>query len=105
MRREFHVRFCESPRVQSPRATRLVLCFELADDAQRVWSVLEERFAKFGLTLHPKKTRSFRFQPPHDGAGKGSATFDFLGFTVHWQQTRKAGMWRVAWRAVREHLR
>jgi hypothetical protein len=49
----------ESPGVQFLRATRLVLCFEHADDAAYVWSVLEERFKLFGLTLHPKKTRSF----------------------------------------------
>jgi RNA-directed DNA polymerase len=86
-------------------ADDFVLCFELADDAQRVWDVLEKRFATFGLTLHPKKTRSFRFRPPLDGAGKGSATFDFLGFTVHWQQTRTAGVWRVAWRTRGTRLR
>jgi hypothetical protein len=86
-------------------ADDFVLCFELADDAQRVWNVLGERFAKFGLTLHPKKTRNFPFQPPHDGSGKGSASFDFLGFTVHWQKARKPGLWRVAWRTRGARLR
>lgn len=86
-------------------ADDFVLCFELADDAQRVWSVLGKRFAKFGLTLHPKKTRSFPFQPPRDGGGKGSASFDFLGFTVHWQQTRTPGTWRVAFRTRSARLR
>jgi RNA-directed DNA polymerase len=86
-------------------ADDFVLCFEQAEDAQRVWDVLGKRFAKFGLTLHPKKTRSFPFQPPSDGAGKGSASFDFLGFTVHWQEARKAGTWRVAWRTRSARLR
>jgi RNA-directed DNA polymerase len=98
MRREFHVRFCEGPGVQFPRATRLVICFERADDAQRVWRVLGERFKKFGLSLHPKKTRSFPFQAPRDGTDSGGATFDFLGFTLHWQRARKPGTWRVAFR-------
>src|SRR5258706_6626157 len=95
MRREFHVRFCESPGVQFPRATRLVLCFEHEDDATYVWGVLGERFRAFGLALHPKKTRSFAFRPPRNGDQGRGATFDFLGFTLHWQRTR-SGAWRVA---------
>jgi RNA-directed DNA polymerase len=104
MRREFHVRFCESPGVQFPRATRLVLCFERADDATYVWSILEERFKTFGLTLHPKKTRSFVFRPPRQGGQGGGATFDFLGFMLHWQRTRR-GAWRVAFRTRGARLR
>lgn len=84
-------------------ADDFVLCFELADDAQLVWSVLEERFRKFGLTLHPTKTRSFPFQPPRGGGG--GTTFNFLGFTVHWQQARRPGTWRVAWRTRSVRLR
>jgi group II intron reverse transcriptase/maturase len=86
-------------------ADDFVLCFALAEDAERVWRVLGKRFAKFGLTLHPKKTRSFTFQPPRDGGGKGSSSFDFLGFTVHWQQARTPGMWRVAFRTRSARLR
>ena len=90
-------------------ADDFVLCFERAEDAQHVWNILGERFKQFGLTLHPKKTRSFPFQPPRDGDRKGSATFDFLGFTMHWQRGRKPGTWRVAcktrgarlWRAIK----
>lgn len=85
-------------------ADDFVLCFEHADDAAWVWSILEERFRTFGLTLHPKKTRSFTFRQPRDGTGKGSATFDFLGFTVHWQRTRQ-GSWRVAFRTRSARLR
>ena len=79
-------------------ADDFVVCFERADDAHRVWSVLGERFKKFGLALHPKKTRSFSFQAPRDGDGSGGATFDFLGFTLHWQRARRPGTWRVAFR-------
>jgi len=86
-------------------ADDFVLCFERADDAQRVWNILEKRFKKFGLTLHPKKTRSFPFQPPRDGDRKGSATFDFLGFTLHWQRARKPGTWRVACKTRGARLR
>lgn len=78
-------------------ADDFVLCFEHADDATYVWSILDERFKTFGLTLHPKKTRSFAFRPPRQGGEGGGATFDFLGFTLHWQRTR-SGTWRVAFR-------
>jgi RNA-directed DNA polymerase len=84
-------------------ADDFVLCFELETDAQSVGEALRERFAKFGLTLHPTKTRSFPFQPPRGGGG--GATFDFLGFTVHWQQARMPGTWRVAWRTRSVRLR
>jgi RNA-directed DNA polymerase len=85
-------------------ADDFVLCFELEQDAWRVWDVLGKRFAKFGLSLHPKKTRCFRFEPPRDGGDKGSTTFDFLGFTSHWRRTR-SGSWRVAFRTCGARLR
>ena len=85
-------------------ADDFVLCFEHADDAAYVWSVLEERFRTFGLTLHPKKTRSFCFRSPSEGDRGGGATFDFLGFTLHWQRTRW-GAWRVAFKTRGARLR
>lgn len=66
-------------------ADDLVMAFEYFADAQRVLSVLDKRLARFGLTLHPEKTRfiDFRFKRPggtHHPATAGT-TFDFLGFT------------------------
>ena len=62
-----------------------VLVFRREDDAQRVMAVLGARFAKYGLTLHPEKTRLTKFeQPPRDEPGGGPPSFDFLGFTHHW---------------------
>jgi group II intron reverse transcriptase/maturase len=90
-------------------ADDFVLCFERQDDALRVERALRERIAKYGLTLHPEKTRLITFRPPSGpGSGKGSSTFDFLGFTLYWQRTMR-GKWRMAyktrrvrlWRAVR----
>lgn len=87
-------------------ADDFVLCFEHADDAAYVWGILEQRFKRFGLALHPKKTRSFSFQPPREGGGGGGVTFDFLGFTLHWQRTRlKTRQWRVAVRTRGARLR
>jgi RNA-directed DNA polymerase len=34
-----------------------VLCFQYKEDAEKVMEVLPKRFAKYGLTLHPEKTR------------------------------------------------
>jgi RNA-directed DNA polymerase len=38
-----------------------ILCFQHKEDAERVLSVLSKRFAKYGLTLHPEKTRLIEF--------------------------------------------
>ncbi len=86
MRREFHVRFCEGPGVQSPRATRPVMGFQYEQDAHAMRTAMAERLAKFGLELHPEKTRLIRFgrYARRDSALDGRArpeTFDFLGFT------------------------
>src|SRR4051812_13158471 len=63
-----------------------VLVFERESDARRVLDVLPKRFGKYGLTLHPEKTRLVPFQglrpgaPPRPRDGR-PGTFDFLGFT------------------------
>lgn len=84
-------------------ADDFVMLFEHDDDAKRVYEVLEKRMEKFGLTLHPEKTRLFRFEPPGKDDG-GGPTFDFLGFTLHWQRTRRGG-WRMAFKTKRARIR
>jgi RNA-directed DNA polymerase len=75
-------------------ADDFVMGFELPADAARVQKVLHQRMAKYGLTLHPDKTRLIPFARPASGTkGKGPGTFDFLGFTLHWCRTRRGG-WR-----------
>jgi group II intron reverse transcriptase/maturase len=70
--------------------------FERHDDAQRVMAVLGKRFERFGLTLHPDKTRlvPFRRPPARQRGGKGPATFDFMGFTLYWGRAR-SGRWMM----------
>lgn len=73
-------------------ADDLVMAFEYFQDAQRVLAVLAKRLSRFGLTLHPEKTRfvDFRFRRPngaHHPATAGT-TFDFLGFTHVWGKSR-----------------
>jgi hypothetical protein len=95
MGREFHVRFREGLGVQFPRATRLVVGFTDEADARRVLEVLPRRFGKYGLTLHPDKTRLVPFERPRrrrDRDGRPTerpGTFDFLGFTHYWGESRE----------------
>jgi group II intron reverse transcriptase/maturase len=69
-----------------------VLCFASERDARRVMGVLPKRFEKYGLKLHPDKTRLLRFKPPSPGREERRETFDFLGWTHYWGQTQK-GQW------------
>jgi group II intron reverse transcriptase/maturase len=71
-------------------ADDFVIGFEREDDAQRVMGALGQRFERYGLRLHPDKTRVLPFRRPDRGDtdGKGPATFDFLGFTLYWRRTR-----------------
>jgi RNA-directed DNA polymerase len=90
MRREFHVRFCEGLGVRFPRATRLVMVFSDRQDAERVHRVLPQRLGRFGLTLHPEKTRLVPFRRPRrDGVRVSPETFDFVGFTLFWGRSRR----------------
>lgn len=65
-----------------------VMVFARETDAHRVLNVLAKRFAKYGLTLHPEKTKLIDFRRP-TGNGDDPGTFDVLGFTHFWGLTRK----------------
>jgi RNA-directed DNA polymerase len=87
-------------------ADDFVMTFERQDDAERVMDVLGKRMGRFGLTLHPDKTRLLPFRRPPAGqtGGKGPATFDFLGFTLHWQRAR-SGHWGMMCKTRSARLR
>jgi hypothetical protein len=66
-------------------ADDFVVCFQHKDDATRFQDVLTERLAKFGLSLHPEKTRLIEFgrfaaENRRKRGDKKPETFDFLGF-------------------------
>lgn len=63
-------------------------------DARKVLEALKRRFERYGLRLHPEKTRIVPFTRPDRtrNKGKAMATFDFLGFTHHWRRAR-SGRW------------
>jgi group II intron reverse transcriptase/maturase len=85
-------------------ADDFVIALEDRSDAERVMAVLPKRMERFGLTLHPGKTRLLPFSKPREGgSGKGPATFDFLGFTLYWRKTR-GGWWAMWYKTRRARL-
>jgi group II intron reverse transcriptase/maturase len=80
------------------------LLFEHEDDARRVLRVIYDRFAKYGLTVHPAKTRLVTFtRPPLDAASPKphSGTFDLLGFTHYWRRSR-GGNWVIVRKTAKD---
>ena len=69
-----------------------VTAFEDLLSGQRMLALLGKRLERFGLTLHPIKTRfvDFRFRRPKGRhPATSGTTFDFLGFTHVWGKSRK----------------
>lgn len=88
-------------------ADDFIVLFQYKDDAERVLNVLPQRFGKYGLTVHPDKTRLVDFVNPSDWHGRGSGqpgTFNFLGFTFYWGKTRK-GKWSPKQKTAKDRLR
>ena len=71
-----------------------VIGFENEADAWKVLGALKKRFERYGLRLHPEKTRVVSFVRPERTVknGKANGTFDFLGFTHYWRRVR-SGRW------------
>jgi RNA-directed DNA polymerase len=81
------------------------------DDGQRIMEVLPKRMSKYGLTVHPEKTRLVRFEPPQadDSATEERdppepRTFDFLGLTHSWGRSQR-GAWVVKRKTARSRLK
>jgi RNA-directed DNA polymerase len=105
--------------VRFPGPTHLVMGFEHREDAERLLSEFGERLAKFGLELHPEKTRLIEFgrfaESNRRARGEGKPeTFDFLGFThycgfkkgrfIVWRKTAAKRM-RAKLRQLKQELR
>ena len=82
--------------------------FEYREDAYKVLEVLPKRFGKFGLTLHPQKTRLIEFgrRPYWKAQRKGTKleTFDLLGFT-HLATRSRRGKFTVHVKTMTKRLR
>jgi RNA-directed DNA polymerase len=85
-----------------------VLCFQYKEDAERVMEVLPKRFTKYGLTIHPEKTRLLEFgryaEEKAKRQGKKPATFDFLGYTHVCARSRR-GKFTVHVRTMKKRFR
>jgi retron-type reverse transcriptase len=67
-------------------ADDFILCFQYREDAEKVLDVLEKRFRKYGLTLHPDKTRLMEFGRKALAKAEkpgGSETGDFRFSWIH----------------------
>ena len=90
-------------------ADDFVMGFQHQSEAERFLHDLQERFAKFGLELHPEKTRLIEFgrfaadNRQQRGLGKPE-TFNFLGFTHYCGTTRK-GAFKVKRTSIAKRMR
>lgn len=94
--RSFLIRFADD----------FIIGCELEEDARRIMAVLPKRFGRFKLTIHPKKTVLVDFRSP-DWRKKtlmSQHTFDFLGFTHYWNQSRN-GNWVIKRKTAAKRLR
>jgi RNA-directed DNA polymerase len=94
--RAFEVRFADDA----------ALVFEHEEDARRVMAVLAKRFAKYGLRLHPEKTRLVDFRSPwrtRQGSPQRERSFVLLGFTHYWGRSRK-GRWIVQRKTAKDRF-
>ena len=86
-----------------------VLGFERREDAEQFLEQLRERLAKFGLELHPEKTRLIefgRFAAEHRkkrGEGKPE-TFNYLGFTHICGTNYKTGRFTVRRKTIAKRM-
>ena len=69
-------------------ADDFVMVFTSEEDARDVLARLPERFGRYGLKLHPDKTRLVPFRMPREGNDR-PGTFDLLGFTHYWGRSRR----------------
>jgi len=80
-------------------ADDFIIGCQCEEDAQRIMEVLPKRFAKYGLEVHPEKTKLVDFTRPRGGHGpkgidskrKKPGTFSFLGFVYYWGKTLRGG--------------
>ena len=92
-------------------ADDFVMGFTCEADARRVLDVLPKRFGKYGLTIHPEKTRLVPFRRPSGRPARVNSavvpqpgTFDLLGFTHYWGLSRN-GNWVVKRQTAASRLR
>ena len=98
------------PRLRRPAclirfADDFVIGFRDQRDAERVMEVVPKRFSRFGLTVHPDKTKLIPFHSPRTAAGRNGhrGTFDLLGFTHFWKKSQR-GYWIVGQKTANDRF-
>lgn len=91
-------------------ADDIVIGLESRDDAEVCLKEIQDRFAKFGLKLHPKKTRLIEFgryamERRHRRGDGRPETFEFLGFTHKCARTRTSGWFTVHRHSIAKRMR
>jgi group II intron reverse transcriptase/maturase len=90
-------------------ADDFVIGFSQRADAERIRALLPKRFGRFGLRLHPDKTRLVDFRcprgprKPKGGPKDTPRSFDLLGFTHYWARSRK-GHWVIKRKTAADRL-
>jgi group II intron reverse transcriptase/maturase len=84
-------------------ADDFVAGFTLRSDAERGFRVLPKRFERYGLRIHPEKSRMVQFSRPYWRRGKGPGSFAFLGFTHYWAKTLQ-GSWTIKRKTLGKRL-
>ena len=85
-------------------ADDFVMGYAFKGDAEKVFRVLPKRFERYGLSIHPEKSRLVQFSRPYWRQGKGPGTFAFLGFDHYWDKTRTGG-WTIKRKTQGKRLR
>jgi group II intron reverse transcriptase/maturase len=90
-------------------ADDFIVGFQSKSEAEAFLAALRERLARFGLELHPDKTRLIEFGPfagrNRRGRGQGKPeTFNFLGFTHICSRKRSNGRFTVLRQTQRSRL-
>jgi RNA-directed DNA polymerase len=95
MRRESHVRFCESVGVKLPHATHLVILCRRGK-AEEALQQLRKIMSKLKLTVNEEKTRICKV-PEEE--------FDFLGYSFGRMYSARTGQARLGYRPSRKSIR
>lgn len=88
-------------------ADDILVTVQTEKEAQRILEATRNRFAKFGLELHPEKSRIVDFRRPplaRNPKGPKPETFNFLGFTFYWGKSLR-GFSVISNRTRKESLR
>ena len=85
-----------------------IVCFQYKGDAEKFHRVLPKRFERYGLTLHPEKTRLIEFGRFAEESARRQrqkpATFKFLGFVFFGAKALRNGRYYVSLKTISKRM-